>query len=244
MPKIRKRVYAGKTVTITECFAPNFGKRLRKCAEGHEPTPEDVKKVNQRRAEQELTYMVDHNFGPGDVSTTLTYPKDEKPISRADADRRFRNFIARLKRRCEKQGIELKWIKVTEQGKGDNFHHHVIMNKMDTAMITEVWAQEGYAFIKHLDNSGHYPDLAEYLVKERPKRQKEGCKSRSWSCSSNLEKPKVEVDILKRNKIQAPKVPEGYYLDEKSLYSGIHELTGLPYQRYTIVEIPKKRKGG
>ena len=85
------------------------------------PTPEDVKKINQVNAEKDLSIKLHHNFNPGDIHAVLTYSGQEP--SKEQALKELNKFKRKLPKLYKDKGINLKWIEVTEH-KNKRIHHH------------------------------------------------------------------------------------------------------------------------
>lgn len=73
------------------------GKRCKK----HNPTSEQVKLQNEKRAQAKLRMLIDNNFKRDDYYITLTY-KVQPTWEQAKRD--MQNFIKRLKRRFPRAG--------------------------------------------------------------------------------------------------------------------------------------------
>ena len=72
---------------------------------------------NDNRAKRYHVQLVNANFGKGDFSWTGTYDDDHhpEPGDSAKADRDLTNYIKRLYRWCDKNGVQRpKWVAATE----------------------------------------------------------------------------------------------------------------------------------
>ncbi len=74
------------------------GKRVKRC----NPTSEEVKVQNEKRAQAKLRMLIDNNFKKNDYYLTLTYKAQPKDWEQAKRD--IQNFIKRLKRRYPRAG--------------------------------------------------------------------------------------------------------------------------------------------
>lgn len=155
---------------------------------------------------------------------------------------------------CRKHGIPWKYIVATETKRMTNVHHHVILPKMDTALIEDAWSRvvEGGTSLRPLDKRGNHGKLANYLIKETrstAQRCKElGRRFKRYSCAKGMDKP-----IIKYQKVKAsgwrkePKARKGYTLfkfdDGATARSGWHDFSGYPYQEYYEILIQPPERG-
>lgn len=146
--------------------------------------------------------LVNANFGKGDFSWTGTYDDDHhpEPGDTAKADRDLTNYIKRLYRWCDKNGVQRpKWVAATEyctvQEDGTacgRHHHHAIIQHTDGLtrdVLEQLWAdkagQIGFTRCEYLDvDHGSVESLVRYISKNKR------C-ARSWRQSRGLEKPKT-----------------------------------------------------
>ena len=105
-------------------------------------TTEAQKRLNARNAEQRLVQLINTNFDAGDVFVTCTYARGQQPADLARAGKNMRNYIARIRRLCEKRGSPAPtYVYVTEvkeKRSGIEYHHHMILR----AGITRDEAEE------------------------------------------------------------------------------------------------------
>ena len=107
---------------------------------------------NDKRAKRYHVQLVNTNFGKRDFSWTGTYDDDHLPgpgdTKRADLD--FSNFIKRLYRWCDKNGVQRpKWVAATEYTTVDEagkvcgrHHHHAIIQHtegLDRDVLEDLW---------------------------------------------------------------------------------------------------------
>ena len=111
---------------------------------------------NDNRAKRYHVQLVNTNFGKGDFSWTGTYDDDHLPepgdTHRADLD--FTNYIKRLYRWCDRNGVQRpKWVAateyttITEDGKvcGRHHHHAIIQHTegLTRDVLEELWSVNG-----------------------------------------------------------------------------------------------------
>jgi len=241
MPYTKKTYDCGDVIEVEKVFSGRYGKRIPH-AEKKKPTPEDVKKVNERKAQAKLRRKLNYNFKFGDLHATLTYRKDERPTQQ-EAAGLLNKLLNKLRKEYKKAGAELKYIKVTEY-KNKAIHHHLIINdKGDTGKLIRKFWQQGNAYFSLFDDTGQYEKLAAYLIKETNKtfKEKNNPNRLRWSCSRNLVDPEPKVEIIQASRwIDVPRPPKGYYVE--SWRSGISEVTGYKYQYYTLRRIKEIQK--
>ena len=243
MPYIKRITIAGKTKEIEKSYSSRYGKRGIGRSKNMNPTPEDVKKVNQRNAEKRLRRLINCNFEKNDIHLVLTYKKENRPTPEA-AKKILANFIRRMKREYEKQGIEFKYIHVTEYGKKNGaIHHHILLPGIDTRVIQDQWPN-GKARPTYFDDNGDYGKLANYLIKETSKAfMKDDATGRRYHPSRGLKQPKTIVKVvMSKSYREEPKPEKGYYIEKDSIRNGVHELTGSPYQFYRMIALDRGAK--
>lgn len=209
-------------------------------------TKESVKKNNRKKAADRLRRLIKANFENG-YHVVLTYNKDDRP-DRVQAERELKNFIRRIKYRYKKAGDELKAIMVTEY-ENKAIHHHLIINESDKLNVMRILAEQwkpGNVNFTLLYQDEDVDELAEYLIKETDKtfRQDE-CTKQRYTRTRNLAEPECKIEIIKSNSFSHnPKIPEGFELKKETLVNGISEITGYPFQKYTLLKIhnPKRRR--
>ena len=100
------------------------GKRVRWRA-----TTEAQARVNQMRRRRYVTRIVNLNFDARSIMLELDYAPGVYTDSMDEAKRHIRNYIRRIKRLYEKQGVVLKYIYTTERGEeSGRVHHHLIVS--------------------------------------------------------------------------------------------------------------------
>ena len=102
-----------------------------------------------RKAEERLVQLVNANFGPGDLFVTCTYARDRQPEDLTRAGRNMRNYMARIRRLCERRGSPApRYIYVTEvkeKKRGVEYHHHLILQADVTRDEAEaLWEKAGH----------------------------------------------------------------------------------------------------
>ncbi len=235
-------------------FCGKYGARGEKRAERRKPTPEEMRRINQRNRERKLWHVLTANFHPNDMWVTLKYPAGtRKPY--ADIRKDFTKFTRRMKSEYKKRGEEFKYIARLEVGKQGGAHVHLIMNRILWAdiLIQKNWVTE-LCHIEPCYADGDMKQLASYLAKELPQEEaKEKSQLQSlpeeekkqfarFTRSRNLKEPEAEVKKYSRRTVKklidkGPVAREGYYIDKDSVKIGVNPHTGYSYMYYTEIRL-------
>ena len=201
----RKIIRAGKTLEVEKyvCLRKENGQPVR--GPKQKSTPEDMRRVNERNAVRELTWLINENFGPGDMHLTLTY-RNPAP-DETEAKRELQNYLDRLRRIYRKAGQELKYIAATEY-KGRRIHHHLIINAIDVQKIRTAW-KRGMPKMVMLDESGSYWRLAAYLRKELQRSSQAG--TARIQTSRNLKRPVPQKKLISAKSFRKDASPHVKY---------------------------------
>ena len=156
------------------------------------PTSEAQARLNQKNAEKKLMRLLHTNFSGKDYEIHLTYTNDNLPENDDEAIGDVQKFLRRVRAVYKSMGKDLKYIRVTEGKAGTRrYHHHVTLSGgVDRDVVEKLW-ELGYANCRRLQFAENGVEgLAMYITKEsRGEGYAPG--SRRFSCSKNLEKPKV-----------------------------------------------------
>ncbi|OGO90325.1 MAG: hypothetical protein A2Y17_12210 [Clostridiales bacterium GWF2_38_85] len=153
------------------------------------PTTEVQEKLNQTNAENKLVRLMNANFTADDIKCELSYDNSCHPESDEQAARDLQNFLRRLKRFRNKQGLpELKYITATEKGtKKGRYHHHItISGGITPKQLAEIWGKGYVQKIQPLqfDECG-IVGIAKYYPKEP-------IFFKRWNTSKNLVHPEPQ----------------------------------------------------
>jgi hypothetical protein len=198
---------------IYPVFHQGGGKSRRKAR--YKPTSAMQARLNQRRAERELTRLLNENFKDEDYELTLTFTDEYLPEVYDDALRMAVNYMRRVKRLYTKKGItDLKYVIVPGGGR---YHFHIVMTGgVSRGELEKLW-KLGYANSKRLKfAAGGIAGLAHYIANQfkddeyggedlfggmnideetgevtEERVRKKG--ARRWSCSKNLVRPEPET---------------------------------------------------
>ncbi len=248
MAVYRKVIYdMGVVVQIEKSYPGNFGAPGEKRGKKKKPTPEDVRRQNERNRWRKVQRLILMNFGEGDWHLILKYRPGERPETHEEAKAHRKKFLDRMRDVYRKAGIPFKWIAVTERGKrGQVLHHHLVIQDIrrdgiDTVkLVKKLWTY-GSEFFSALYEDGEYEKLAEYIVKAETKEESGWC---TYSRSRNLEEPVKTVEKVFHKRWRNPPVaPKGWYVVKDSVYNGENPVTGRPFQHYTIKKLINTRSG-
>ena len=248
-------------------FAGKYGAKGEKRAPKVKPTPEQIKKQNQRNRENRVRRLIKMNFRPNDLWVTLKYPAGtRKPLGEVKGD--FKKFRDAMRRAYKKRGEPFKYIYRMEIGERGGIHIHILVNRAfsDTDILIQTKWVHGRANSASIHEAGGYKDLAAYIVKQ-PTEEIEGQLSLfpaeerkvlcSYNPSRNLIQPVPERKVYSHRtmrklveqiaKTGQPTAMEGYYIDRDSIRCGVNPYTGMSYLHYTecrITEIKRRDQGG
>ena len=112
-------------------------------------TTDAQRSLNARKAQDKLVQLINANFGAGDIFVTCTYGSDRQPQDLTEANRNMRNYLARLRRYCERKGSPAPaYVYVTEtmhKKRGTEYHHHMIIKADITREEAEaIWEKAGF----------------------------------------------------------------------------------------------------
>lgn len=124
-------LYCSSYPVWTTAARADAAKRLQD-AKGKARAQDAQRRLNARNAQARLEQIINANFGAGDLLVTCTYPSGKQPEDDKQVTRDMRNYIARLRRMCERKGIPAPaYVYVTESTEsnrwGKRYHTHMIL---------------------------------------------------------------------------------------------------------------------
>lgn len=245
MSYLQRKYRYGNTIEVKESHASRCGAPGQPRHKKEKPTPEAVKRQNQRRKEERTRRIIEANFLEGDLVRTLTFTKDRRPADMAEAQAVFKKFYQSLRREYRKRYYDLFWLANIECTPKGAWHIHFICNKIFGAseIIKELWEANGGVYdqnIKDLAKAGK--DLGAYMAKT-PDSTESGehrVAEARQTHSRNLVIPEAETKVISGWKMtDAPRPPRGYYLVKDSMVEGINE-AGYRYRWYKFARIRPK----
>ena len=205
-----KKIYCGADYLEVDFFKytkgedenARHGKRSKKEVESIQKQV-DWNDINSRRR---FIWLVNANFGHGDLHISLTYTDANLPRTVEGAEKELKNYLRRVAYKRKKEGLPaLKYVAIPAcamQKDGvtpSRIHHHIVMNGgLSRDVVEDLWRKRrernrkkgekiGYANADRLQpEENGLAALCEYLSKQA------GGKKR-WSSSQNLDKPEKEI---------------------------------------------------
>lgn len=196
-----KKIYCGEEYKEVDITNKTEDKRVAKGKRSKKKwlSAPKQRNLNDKNAKRYLVQLVNTNFSWQDLKVSVTYRDSELPRTLEAAQKEITNYINRINRRREKEGLSpTKYIVITEgslDGKSGRIHHHIFLSGgLDRDTVESLWCRRrrkgekqgrmiGYANADRLqpDDFG-LEALARYLTKD-PQGKKR------WSGSHNLDKP-------------------------------------------------------
>lgn len=248
MPYVEAITVAGKTIETERYYTSRYHKKGVKPKKKEKPTREAVKRLQTKWAIKKLRRLMNANFGYGDFHLVLDYIREKGKPDRTKEEMKhdIQVFLRECRKQYAKQGIPFKYIHVMEIGERGARHHHLVVNKIDTAILQQAWykAYPGHNRIKvfPLDDSGNYAKLAAYFVKYSSEHlnDEDRLQGKRWAASRNLIRPVTKKRVIThREWFRSEPIPKrGYYVDPDSVEMGIDdEHFGYEYFRFTMVRL-------
>ena len=176
-------------------------------------TRERQMQLNTKRAKRRLVLLMETNFKTDeDIHVTLTYAGDEPTLERCRKD--VRNFLNRVKRAREKQGLpEMKYIYSIGHDADKRIHVHMVTNGgISRDKLEQMWGK-GYANTMRLQKQGGgLQGMASYLYRQNEKARDNGDRAgfHMWSGSRNLKKPKEHTSDTKISNRKVKMLAQGF----------------------------------
>lgn len=173
-------------------------------------TSSEIKKQeqNETRTIRAAARVLNKNFGAGDIILGLDYSNEgldrlcaKQGLTDSDfedeaegiykaAEHEMKLFLRRVKRECDKQGIELKYgVAVTSDMDGKTgemvrVHHHMVINQEALEIAQQKWSLGGVHY-RPLSAQPDYTPVAEYFIRQVRKIKD----AKKFVCSRNLVRP-------------------------------------------------------
>lgn len=249
---VKRVVTAGLVTETKKMYTTRVHTKGCRREKNRDKTPEAQARVNERKAEEKLRWLLNANFGAGDYHIVLHYYDKQTTLDQAEEDKT--KFLRRLRKVCRSQGIPWRYVACTETKRMTNVHHHIILPPIGVDVLSQIWEETlegraGNVSIKPLDKRGNHAKLANYLIKETRRtmeRYKEaGTRCKRFSSARDMVRPEPTYQIIAAATwCKEPRPRKGYVLlkDDggNTMRTGIHELTGYPWAEYVELRIPEK----
>ena len=231
MAKRKKVTTAGQLVKVAIYTAPQPRDTDHVRAAKSKMTTAAQRALNFRTAQSRLEMLLAANFDRMDLFCTLTYRDDCLPEKLAEAKQRIRAFIKTLRRQRRRQGLDLRYVYVTEGRHGDKrYHHHIVINAAgpeDRELICSLWQYGEITEVERIADH-EYVEIAKYITKENAEDRPNG--AQMWTRSRNLESPRVESCFVPDDETIAP--PPGAYVLERE--EKLNEYGSFCYLKYKL----------
>ncbi len=244
---------------VKKTYSARFGKKIPRSSNILE-TSKAQEAVNRQNAIDELRRILNENFKPGDWHAIFTYPQ-EVPPTKQQAKHALQVFLRKLRGGYRSQGVELRYIHVTEY-ESKRIHHHFVLPNLPGGMrpVKRLWKSVVAEFFytkeeresgeplhlrfpwSSLDDSGQYGALAEYLIKEteRTRKTPDAFSKRRYCCSKNIVHPKPKIELISAKEWRKePPQRKGHYIDKRESFNGASEQNGVPMQVTIYVKVAK-----
>lgn len=205
MAKRKKIIRAGRLVLgiIYTAQLPNDSDHVR--AAKSKVSTAARQRMNIKTSVRKLELLLATNFDTSDIVVTLTYRDEDLPKDKAEAVRRIRRFIRKLRDSRLVVNETLRYIYVSEHlHSHGRWHHHMVLNGTgrDIDLIRSLWRWGDDIELETIDAYG-YEALAQYLTKE-PREERKVVGERMWSQSKGLKRPEVETGWAKDHETLVP----------------------------------------
>lgn len=202
-------------------------------------TPEERAAHRSGISRRRHARLVNENFSPSSVYSTLTFDDDNEVHTFDDAKRLRNNYVRRLQRACPDARIMI-YI-----GRGKNtrrIHMHMLSDGVPEDVIEGKWTYgkivsmerlREHVYYNGIDHGKDYTGLANYLFDHWTPEQG----GHRWKATRNLRQPQKEAPKEAKRSYSAehpPKPPKGYELVDC-------KITGYGYQWFKYIRIPEKR---
>ncbi len=224
---------------------------------------------NETQTIRAAARVLNENFKPGDIILGLDYSDkglqrvmqnianaefmddEEKALNIYEtASHEMRLFLRRVKRECDRRGIEFKYgIAITSDmdgktGERVRVHHHMVINKESLGVALEKWSLGGVSY-KAMETQPDYTPIAEYFIRQTRKIKD----AKKFVCSRNLVRPVPKDRIVPSNaEIRVP--ADGVLLHRSEFKPGRPQyIRYLKLQKETDIEsddvctsLPKRKR--
>lgn len=239
MKRYKKETYRfPNAIEVYEHLDGRYGARGEPRAKRKKPTPEQIRKRNQRNKEKRARHKLRTWFRQNDYLVTLTYRKEDRPEDMDQAKKELAAFLRKVRKGYKKTGQELRYLRNIEAGTKGAWHVHLVINRIPDAdlILKASWPHGGIDF-RLLYERGEFAELAAYITKtpDTDPRLREA----SYNSSRNLPIPDPEVKYLALWR-KKPKEKSGWYIDKETYYEGTNPVTGYKYRYYTMIPIHRR----
>lgn len=236
---------------------PGMMRRKKK----EKPTPEAVKRNNQKMAARKRKMQLEMYFDENDIYITLTYPKDKRPADMKECQKDWKKLMAKVGKTFKRNGAVLRWIRNAEAGTHGAYHIHAVVKELPAGsigpdgqpttaakLIQKIWRQEmGYGRCDSQYLQSDVTALAEYITKTPESSKGTGHAVIEAKCSASRNMPLPEPEVKEYGHWKTflgrdIKVPKGWILDKSSVHDSINPFTGFPRREYRLIKAEGVRR--
>lgn len=195
----RKTIKSGTLIEIE--FFPIWDTKVINRGKKENSSSDKQQKLNDKNRRKHIIRLVHANFKEGDLWITVGYAKGKEPKDDERAYKNIKNYMDSLRRLAKKQGIEFKYIYVTEKSSTGRYHHHIICNLQERDMVEKKWKHGKYPNARRITtDDGSMEGLANYICKEIKDKKNQ----KRYSTSKNLVQPKITIadTVTSKRKIE------------------------------------------
>ncbi len=244
MLTVKRRIFSG---VVCEQEVYNISAAAPKGWKTEEPrlrfqNDEERKAHRDEIARRRHTRLINENFDPDSLYSTMTFDDLHEVHTYAEARRVRSNYYRRLKRAFPDAVVRI----YMGRGKStDRIHFHMVSKGIPQEVIEGKWGNGSVTRIVHLrehnyyngiDHGRDYTGLADYLFDHWTEEQG----GHRCLASTNHRQPDKEGAVIAKRRYslsKPPKAPKGYKLVESRATR-----YGYLYFKY-VLEAPKKKRG-
>lgn len=247
---VKSEMDMGDEIKVRKVMAPMYGNHNRR-SKRIKPSREAVKKINFQHRVDLCSAKLKMNFKPHDWHIALTFDPNQYPdVTEEFAKKARADFVVKLRKLCRHDGIELKYLYMSEVGvKSGRWHHHFVLPAptrhdpkagVTTDMLYECWKYGHIRILNTLYQNGDFHGLAVYFCDKTKGGQSEDTRAggrHSYQFSRNCVSPVITYEIISSaNWSKKPRAKKGYRIKPGSIYSG-ETPSGYPYQTYILQKV-------
>ena len=210
-----------------------------------EPLPEDANELFKKFLRRLRYQFVNAKKNTPNVPAMMYVYASELKLELDDEE--FEKWMAAIVVCSAKNGVSLKDLieeSIVKKEFNNRIHHHLIINAIPgvdmMALFKKLWPH-GLVKVVQLKSDGQYRKLAEYIIKETDKTFRLGMAGmkKRFQTSRGLKKAIVKkIDGAETDFPADPVIPEGYYLDNDTLFNGVHPIyPDRKVQKYTLIKL-------
>ena len=242
-----KKILCGMVMEVVKFYSGRYGCPGNGREKKEKPSRDKVKRWQDKRAEDKCRWLMNTNFKPGDIFFTGHWPPKVR-LRPEDVQKQVKNFLRELRKVYAKAGKIMRYIFSVGIGGRGAIHFHMVLPKIDTEVVEEVWqicmgdfeCPYPQVNFQHLDRSHNYRKLAAYIVKNGKEAMDDPDRrvyNKRYCPSRNLKQPIIKTIVRESGGwSKTPRPAKGYYIDTDSVRTE-ETLGGYPYQSYAMIRL-------